>query len=155
GACCRWAGSRRRCSLRSARGSGGSCCRRATARTSKRSSRGCSRGSTCAMWGRSMKPSNTRSRRAANRFIALPFAAATASGCVTRGKYDRAVGELEKERVRVADLERSNEALGGERLKLIDEMEDLRQNKEQLTEEVAKLEKTRAELTSSLQEHEA
>src|SRR5262245_28878152 len=102
-----------------------------------------------------MKRSNTRCRRATSGLVALVFAAAAASGCVTRGKYDRAVDELEKERTRVADLERSNEALGGERLKLIDEMEDLRENKEQLSGEVAKLEKTRAELTSSLQEHEA
>jgi chemotaxis protein MotB len=81
--------------------------------------------------------------------------AAASAGCVTRGKYDRVVDELEKERVRVADLERSNEALGGERLKLIDEMEDLRVTKEQLTTDVAKLEKTRQELSTSLRENEA
>ena len=55
----------------------------------------------------------------------------------------------------MADLERSNEALGGERLKLIDEMEDLRETKEGLTEDVAKLEKTRDLLTANLREHEA
>jgi chemotaxis protein MotB len=102
-----------------------------------------------------MKRSNTPSRRLTSGACALLLAAAAASGCVTRGKYDRVVDDLEKERVRVADLERSNEALGGERLKLIDEMEDLRVNKEQLTTDVAKLEKTRDELSSSLRENEA
>ena len=102
-----------------------------------------------------MKRSNTPCKRATNGLVALVLAAAAASGCVTRGKYDRVVDDLEKERVRVADLERSNEALGGERLKLIDEMEDLRQTKEGLTADVAKLEKTRELLTTSLRENEA
>jgi len=87
--------------------------------------------------------------------VPLALVAAVASGCVTRGKYNRVVDDLEKERARVVDLERSNEALGGERLKLIDEMEDLRASKEHLTEDVAKLEKTRDLLTTNLKEHEA
>jgi chemotaxis protein MotB len=101
-----------------------------------------------------MKRSSTRYKRLTSALIALALAAAT-SGCVTRGKHNRVVDDLEKERVRVADLERSNEALGGERLKLIDEMEDLRETKEGLTEDVAKLEKTRDLLTASLRENEA
>ncbi len=102
-----------------------------------------------------MKRSNTRCRRVASGLTVLALVAASASGCVTRGKYDRVVDDLERERERVADLERTNEALGGERLKLIDEMEDIRQTKEQLTEDVAKLEKTRDLLTTNLREHEA
>jgi chemotaxis protein MotB len=102
-----------------------------------------------------MKRSNTPCKRAANGLAALALAAAAASGCVTRGKYDGVVRDLEKERQRVADLERSNEALGGERLKLIDEMEDLRVTKERLTEDVAKLEKTRDLLATNLRENEA
>jgi len=101
-----------------------------------------------------MRRSNTRCRRATSTLAALLIAAA-APGCVTRGKYNRAVDELEHERQRAADLERSNEALGGERLKLIDEMEDLRVAKQGLTEDVAKLEKTRDLLTTNLREHEA
>jgi len=101
-----------------------------------------------------MKRSNTRFRRATSTLAALLVAAA-APGCVTRGKYNGVVEDLERERQRTADLERSNEALGGERLKLIDEMEDLRVNKDQLTEDVAKLEKTRDLLTANLREHEA
>ena len=101
-----------------------------------------------------MKRSNTRFRRATSTLAALLVAAA-APGCVTRGRYNGVVEDLERERQRAADLERSNEALGGERLKLIDEMEDLRVNKDQLTEDVAKLEKTRDLLTANLREHEA
>jgi chemotaxis protein MotB len=100
-----------------------------------------------------MKRSSTPFRRASA--LALVVAAAAGTGCVTRGKYDRVVDDLENARERVADLERSNEALGGERLKLIDEMEDLRQTKESLTEDVAKLEKTRDLLTTNLRENEA
>jgi chemotaxis protein MotB len=99
-----------------------------------------------------MKRSNTRCKRAASALAVLALAAAP--GCVTRGKYDAVVSDLGKERQRVADLERSNEALGGERLKLINEMEDLRVAKEGLTEDVAKLEKTRDLLTTNLQERE-
>src|SRR5262245_5482980 len=100
-----------------------------------------------------MKRSNTHSRRATSALLLIAIAAAP--GCVTRGKYNRVVEDLESARQRVADLERSNEALGGERLKLIDEMEDLRETREQLSEDVAKLEKTRDQLSSSLKENEA
>ena len=99
-----------------------------------------------------MKRSSTPFRRASA--LALVVAAAAGTGCVTRGKYDRVVDDLENERQRSSALEKSNEALGGERLKLIDEMEDLRQTKESLTEDVAKLEKTRDLLTTNLQERE-
>ncbi len=101
-----------------------------------------------------MKRSNTPCKRAASAFALLALAVA-ASGCVTRGKYNGVVEDLQKERARVADLERSNEALGGERLKLIDEMEDLRETKEGLAADVAKLEKTRDELSANLQENQA
>jgi chemotaxis protein MotB len=101
-----------------------------------------------------MKRSNTPSRRAAE-IAALALVAAVAAGCVTRGKYDAVVSDLEKERQHVVDLEKSNEALGGERLKLIDQMEDLRLAKEGLTDDVAKLEKTRDLLTASLHDNEA
>ena len=101
-----------------------------------------------------MKRSNTRCRRATSTLAALLVAAAV-PGCVTRGKYNRVVEDLENERQRSSALEKSNEALGGERLKLIDEMEDLRVAKEGLTADVAKLEKTRDLLTTNLREHEA
>ena len=101
-----------------------------------------------------MKRSNTRCLRATSTLAALLVAAA-APGCVTRGKYNGVVADLERERARTADLQRSNEALGGERLKLIDEMENLRETKEGLEIDVAKLEKTRQELSANLQENQA
>jgi chromosome segregation ATPase len=110
-----------------------------------------------------MKRSNTPSRRRPSR---IPLAAAAAlaalapisEGCVTKARYDRDVGGLEKERAqlqaRVRDLSRSNEALGDERVKLLDQMEDLRQAKEQLESDVAKLEKTRDLLSGHLKDRE-
>jgi chemotaxis protein MotB len=55
----------------------------------------------------------------------------------------------------VRDLERSNRSLGDERVRLIDEMEDLRQEREQLAEDVDKLSKTKELLTHHLREREA
>jgi chemotaxis protein MotB len=105
-----------------------------------------------------MRRSSTPCRRALSAF-ALLAVAALATGCVTRSRYNRDVGALEDQRdqltARVADLERSNEALGGERLKLIDEMEDLRVAREDLAEDVAQLEKTRDLLSTHLREREA
>jgi chemotaxis protein MotB len=106
-----------------------------------------------------MKRSSTPFRPAPSGLAALALVAACASGCVTRGKHNRIVGALESERsqlsTRVADLERSNTALGGERLKLLDEMEDLRMAREGLATDVAQLEKTRDLLSSHLREREA
>jgi chemotaxis protein MotB len=105
-----------------------------------------------------MRRSSTRSRRALSA-VALLALAALATGCVTRGRYNRDVGALEDQRdqltARVADLERSNEALGGERLKLLDEMEDLRVEHDDLSQDVAQLEKTRDLLSTHLREREA
>jgi len=100
-----------------------------------------------------MKRSSTPFRRLTSAALAVAIAGAV-SGCVMLGKYNRVVDDLEKERARVADLERSNEALGGERLKLIDEMENLREAKEGLTADVAKLQKTRDELSTNLHDRE-
>lgn len=106
-----------------------------------------------------MRRSSTHSRLALSAVALIAVSAALATGCVTRGRYDRDVGALEDERdsltARVADLERSNEALGGERLKLLDEMEDLRVAREDLTQDVAQLEKTRDLLSTHLREREA
>jgi chemotaxis protein MotB len=106
-----------------------------------------------------MKRSSTPCRRALSALALVAFAAALAIGCVTRSRYNRDVDALEDERdqltARVADLERSNEALGGERLKLLDEMESLRVEHEDLSEDVAQLEKTRDLLSTHLREREA
>lgn len=98
-------------------------------------------------------------RPSSQRLAALALAALLMGGCVTKGKHDRIVSGLEAQRnrleVRVRDLERSNDALGEERVKLLDEMEDLRQTRESLASDVAKLEKTRDELSTHLREREA
>ena len=63
------------------------------------------------------------------------------SGCVTRGTHDEIVGaregEVDRLERRVRDLERSNQALDQERVALVDEMEDLRQEREVLSTDVA------------------
>jgi chemotaxis protein MotB len=74
---------------------------------------------------------------------------------VTRGTHNEVVAERDQLATRVADLERSNEALGGERVKLLDEMEDLRVAREDLANDVAQLEKTRELLSTHLREREA
>jgi chemotaxis protein MotB len=78
-----------------------------------------------------------------------------ATGCVTRGTHREVVGERDKLLARVADLERTNEALGGERVKLLDEMEDLRVAREGLTAEVEELERMRDRLATNLEKREA
>lgn len=81
-----------------------------------------------------------------------------ATGCVTRGEHERVVGELRSERdalaQKVRDLERSNRALGEERVRLLDEMEDLRQERETLSTDVAKLQRTRNLLETHLRKRE-
>lgn len=79
-------------------------------------------------------------------------------GCVTRGTHEAAVGALEAENerleARILDLERSNRALDDERVKLINEMEDLRQTREALARDVAMLEKSKTLLTEHLRARE-
>jgi len=110
------------------------------------------------MCRRSTKHSN---RHSCLRARGLPIAAITSIalvGCVTRGTYDADVGALETENAqleaRILDLERSNRALDDERVKLIDEMEDLRQTRESLARDVAMLEKSKALLTEHLRARE-
>jgi chemotaxis protein MotB len=56
---------------------------------------------------------------------------------------------------RVSDLERSNRVLDDERARLVDEMEDMRQARDVLSRDVAKLEKSKALLTEHLRAREA
>jgi chemotaxis protein MotB len=78
---------------------------------------------------------------------------------VTRGKHEAVVGSLEAENrrleQRVDDLEHSNRALDDERARLIDEMEDMRQTRDALSRDVAKLEKSKTLLTEHLRAREA
>ena len=96
-----------------------------------------------------MMRSATRSRRRSEALALVGIAALAlgAWGCVTRGKHQQIVGELESAnselRTRVSDLERSNASLDAERVKLIDEMEDLREERKTLARDVEQLSKTK------------
>jgi chemotaxis protein MotB len=74
---------------------------------------------------------------------------------VTRGTHTEVVGERDRLLQQVADLERTNEALGGERVKLLDEMEDLRVAREGLNAEVEELTALRDQLSENLAKREA
>jgi chemotaxis protein MotB len=102
-----------------------------------------------------MKHWSTRcSRRLELALVWIGVTALTA-GCVTRGTHREVVAERDHLRTQVADLERTNEALGGERLKLLDEMEDLRVAREGLSEEVDQLQAMRDQLSQNLAKREA
>lgn len=91
--------------------------------------------------------------------LGLALGALLSSGCVTRGTHERVVGALEADvdrlETRVRDLERSNEALDKERVALVDEMEDLRLERQVLSTDVEKLAKTKELLTEHLRRRES
>jgi chemotaxis protein MotB len=106
-----------------------------------------------------MMRSVTHFRNRAETLVVAGFlTVALGSGCVTKGKHDRIVGELESAngdlRTRVSDLERSNASLDSERLKLIDEMEDLRETRAQLSRDVEQLSKSKELLTEHLRKRD-
>jgi chemotaxis protein MotB len=83
-------------------------------------------------------------------------------GCVTRGIHQEVVRERDQYRdesahraTRIEQLEASSAALSEERLALIDEIEDLRQLREELEGRVGVLEQVRGELEMSLRESES
>ena len=108
-----------------------------------------------------MKRWSTRWHRLPDRgFVgALALLALLPVGCVTRSTHNEVVGALEADVSRlegeVRDIQRSNRSLGDERVRLIDEMEDLRQEREVLARDVEKLSKTKALLSDHLREREA
>jgi chemotaxis protein MotB len=107
-----------------------------------------------------MTRSALRSPRRTEALLGLPLLLALLlPGCVTRGKHDRIVGALEQEKAdleaRVRDLERSNRSLDEERVKLLDEMENLREVKETLATDIEKLTKTKELLTEHLRKRES
>lgn len=95
------------------------------------------------------------------RSLAVLLAATSlpASSCVSKGVHEETVGALEADKAqleqRVRDLERSNAALGEERVALLDEMEDLRQARDTLDTDVAKLQRSKELLTAHLRERDA
>lgn len=105
-----------------------------------------------------MKRSDTPFSRSARACCGVAALALLLGGCVTRQAHEQAVSELESERdglrKMVQNLSRSNEALGQERVRLLDEMEDLRLTRESLSSEVAELAQARERLTTDLRAHE-
>jgi len=83
-------------------------------------------------------------------------------GCVTRGKYQEVARERDQYReesalraTRIERLEASSTALSEERVALIDEIEDLRQLREELEGKVEALGQVRDELETNLRESES
>jgi chemotaxis protein MotB len=93
--------------------------------------------------------------------LALSAALLSLPGCVSRGTHRQVVEERDvyrEESARLAKrielLETSNEALSEERVALIDEIEDLRQLREELEMKVEGLDRARSELETNLRESE-
>ena len=100
-------------------------------------------------------------RRRPVPLICLMAGLVLVTGCVTRGTHDQVVQQrdalaLAKHQLeeRVALLEASNESLHGERLRLIDRSEDLRQEHSALVTDVDKLKRSKAMLSETLQARE-
>lgn len=106
-----------------------------------------------------MKRCNRRSRRRTSAGLAAACLLALPLACVTRGTHEAMVASLEADNgrleQRVGDLERSTRALDDERARLVDEMEDMRQMRDALSRDVAKLEKSKTLLTEHLRARES
>lgn len=101
-----------------------------------------------------MKLCSTRWRRTARHSV-VGACAAFATGCVTSGTHDAVVSERDALQHKVQQLERSTESLDSERVKLIDELEDLRIAQEKLDADVRTLRDVESELSSNLAAREA
>ena len=105
-----------------------------------------------------MKHFSRRSARSLSATLVLAAILTLLVACVSRGKHQAIVTGLENENARLEqrtlDLERTNRALDDERVALIDEMEDLRQVRESLANDVAMLEKSKTLLTEHLRDRE-
>ena len=94
--------------------------------------------------------------------VFVGLALALTPGCVTRGTHREVVRERDQYReeaalraTRIERLEASSTALSEERLALIDEIEDLRQLREELEGKVEVLEQVRGALETNLRESES
>ena len=111
----------------------------------------------------SMKPYSTRCLpRPESVLLALALLVVASAGCVTRGTHQEMVDERDRLAHDKAELEdrvrrlnASNESLGAERVRLIEEMEDLFQARATLERDIHKLERTEAILSEALREREA
>lgn len=117
-------------------------------------------------WNRSSengpRPSFATVRPPVRGPLLLALVLTLGAGCVTRGTYREATDERDSLGAAKTRLERdlklaraSNESLSTERTKLIGEVEDLRQARAELTDNVARLESERARLSSDLERRRA
>ena len=115
------------------------------------------------MWDASMKPYSKRCHpRPESALLALALLVVASAGCVTRGTHQLVVDErdrLAQDKAELEDrvrrLDASNESLGAERVRLIEEMDDLLQARATLETDIRKLERTEAILSEALREREA
>jgi chemotaxis protein MotB len=105
------------------------------------------------MWAPSTKSSTARSRsprRLARAAGAAGLAAAlAAAGCVSQGEYDRVVAELADARDDARAKDRSIEAIENERNTLLAEIEDLRDARSSLQQDVSDREQKIAKLRTT------
>lgn len=96
----------------------------------------------------------TRCNRASGLPAALLLGLLLAPGCVTRGTYDEVVEERDRLAKQLARAQATTESLDVERVQLLEQMEDLRQERETLDRDVRRLSRTKAELSASLKRRE-
>lgn len=101
-----------------------------------------------------MRRSSTPWPRRPSTLIALLFCLA-AAGCVAKGRYDEVVEENRVLQQRVELLDSSTRSLDAERVKLIDEFEDLRIANQALDTDVVRLRRSETELSERLVSREA
>ncbi len=110
-----------------------------------------------------MRHWNPSSRRTSGPAAWLPaLLVLSLAGCVTSGTHREVVGERDALREENGGLQReverlraSNESLGAERVRIIDEMEDLRITRDKLDRDVARLQRLEAELSDRLSARES
>jgi chemotaxis protein MotB len=102
------------------------------------------------MWAPSTKSSTARWRSPRSLASAACLAASfAAAGCVSRGEYDRVVGELGAAQDEARAKQRSIEAIENERDQLLAEIEDLRDARESLRQDVTDREQKIAKLRTT------
>src|SRR5688572_172662 len=102
------------------------------------------------MWAPSTKSSTARWRSPRSLAPAACLAAAlAAAGCVSQGEYDRVVGELAGAQDDARAKQRSIEAMENERDQLLAEIEDLRDARESLKNDISDREQKIAKLRTT------
>lgn len=76
------------------------------------------------------------------------------AGCVTRGRFDAVQAERDALQERVGRLEASEESLDKERVRLIAELDDLHQTRDQLDIDVKRLREKEASLSAQLEQQQ-